>query len=118
MQCVDLGGFEACDRDIEIILDQEVREGGESIAGQEHADAPNSLGLLRAHCERPRRRRAAEERDELAASHAGHGGADAGNGMRPSPARRSRVPPRGRSDASPAPAASARSSRPSRSRSG
>ena len=49
-------------------------------SGQEHADAPNSLGLLRAHCERPRRRRAAEERDELAASHAGHGGADAGNG--------------------------------------
>ena len=29
MQCVDLGGFEACDRDIEIILDQEVGEGGE-----------------------------------------------------------------------------------------
>ncbi len=41
-----------------------------------------------------------------------------GMAMRPSPARRSRVPPRGRSDASPAPAASARSSRPSRSRSG
>ena len=34
--------------------------------GQEHADAPHPLGLLRARRERPRRRRAAEQRDELA----------------------------------------------------
>ena len=32
----------------------------------EHADAPHPLGLLRARRERPRRRRAAEQRDELA----------------------------------------------------
>ena len=37
--------------------------------GQEHADAPHPLGLLRARRERPRSRRAAEQRDELAASH-------------------------------------------------
>ena len=35
---------------------------------QEHADAPHALGLLRARRERPRSRRAAEQRDELAAS--------------------------------------------------
>ena len=35
---------------------------------QEDADAPHAVGLLRARSERPRRR-AAEERDELAASH-------------------------------------------------
>ena len=34
---------------------------------QQHADAPHLLGLLRARRERPRRRRAAEQRDELAA---------------------------------------------------
>ena len=34
--------------------------------GREHADAPHSLGLLRARRERPRCRRAAEQRDELA----------------------------------------------------
>ena len=33
---------------------------------QEHADAPHPLGLLRARRERPRSRRAAEQRDELA----------------------------------------------------
>ena len=32
----------------------------------EHADAPHALALLRARRERPRRRRAAEQRDELA----------------------------------------------------
>ena len=32
----------------------------------EHADAPHPLRLLRARRERPRRRRAAEQRDELA----------------------------------------------------
>ena len=35
-------------------------------AGNEHADAPHSRGLLRARRERPRDRRAAEQRDELA----------------------------------------------------
>ena len=35
--------------------------------GQEHADAPHPLGLLRARRQRPRRRRAAEQGDELAA---------------------------------------------------
>ena len=34
---------------------------------REHADAPHPLALLRARRERPRRRRAAEQRDELAA---------------------------------------------------
>ena len=42
--------------------------------GHEHADAPHPLGLLRARRERPRRRRAAEQRDELAPSHVEHGG--------------------------------------------
>ena len=37
--------------------------------GQEHADAPHPLALLRARRERPRRRRAAEQRDELAPLH-------------------------------------------------
>src|SRR5262249_24759259 len=36
---------------------------------QEHADAPHALALLRAPRKRPRRRRAAEQRDELAALH-------------------------------------------------
>ena len=35
----------------------------------EHADAPHPLGLLRARGERPRGRRAAEQRDELAPPH-------------------------------------------------
>src|SRR5262249_21655046 len=35
----------------------------------EHADAPHPLALLRARCERPRRRRAAEQTDELAPFH-------------------------------------------------
>ena len=41
------------------------------IRGQvhEHADAPHPLGLLRVRRERPRRRRAADQRDELAPSH-------------------------------------------------
>src|SRR5262249_27651967 len=39
----------------------------------EHADAPHPLALLRARRERPRSR-AAEQRDELATSHLGHGG--------------------------------------------
>src|SRR5882672_4713801 len=33
------------------------------------ADAPHALALLRTRCEGPRRRRAAEKRDELAAPH-------------------------------------------------
>jgi hypothetical protein len=37
------------------------------IDGHEHADPSHPLALLRAHRERPRRR-AAEQRDELAAS--------------------------------------------------
>ena len=37
--------------------------------GQEHADAPHPLGLLRARRKRPRGRRAAEKRDELAPFH-------------------------------------------------
>ena len=37
--------------------------------GHKHADAPHPLGLLRARRERPRRRRAAEKRDELAPLH-------------------------------------------------
>src|SRR5262245_18699817 len=37
--------------------------------GREHADAPHPLALLAARRERPRRRRAAEQRDELAPSH-------------------------------------------------
>ena len=41
------------------------------VRGQvrEHADAPHSLGLLRPRRERPRRRRTAEQRDELATFH-------------------------------------------------
>src|SRR5262245_7023186 len=35
----------------------------------QHTDPPHPLALLRAPRERPRRRRAAEERDELAAFH-------------------------------------------------
>src|SRR5262249_38279129 len=35
----------------------------------QHADPPHALGLLRPRRERPRRRRAAEQRDELAALH-------------------------------------------------
>src|SRR5262249_42350946 len=37
--------------------------------GHKHADAPSTLRLLRARRERPCRRRAAEQRDELAAFH-------------------------------------------------
>ena len=37
--------------------------------GRKHANPPDSVGLLRARRERPRRRRAAEQRDELAALH-------------------------------------------------
>jgi hypothetical protein len=36
---------------------------------EEHADAVDAPGLLRACAERPRRRRAAEKRDEFAPSH-------------------------------------------------
>src|SRR5262249_46795139 len=35
----------------------------------EQADAPHAIGLLRARHQRPRRRRAADKRDEVAASH-------------------------------------------------
>jgi hypothetical protein len=38
-------------------------------AGQEHADTPHPLRLLRTRGEGPRNRRAAKERDELAADH-------------------------------------------------
>jgi hypothetical protein len=37
----------------------------------EHADAPHALTLLCARRQRPSRRRAAEQRDELAAPHVG-----------------------------------------------
>src|SRR5262249_16247759 len=40
---------------------------GLRVKRDQHADPP---GLLRPHCERPRSRRAAEQRDELAALHA------------------------------------------------
>src|SRR6516164_5934500 len=39
----------------------------------QHSDAPHPLGLLRAHRERPRDCRAAEQRDELASSQGWHG---------------------------------------------
>src|SRR5262249_31003884 len=43
---------------------------GTEIADTAHdADAPHSLGLLRARCERPRGHRAAEQRYELAPLH-------------------------------------------------
>ena len=53
---------------------QECREAGlrfRIVRGRahEHADAPHPLGLLRARRERPRGRRAAEKRDELAPLH-------------------------------------------------
>src|SRR5262245_36120592 len=38
-------------------------------SGQEHADAPHALAPLRPRGERPRSRRHAEQRDELAADH-------------------------------------------------
>src|SRR5215472_16076733 len=41
---------------------------------QQHTNPPHPVTLLCARRERPRRRRAAEQRDELASSHAGHGG--------------------------------------------
>ena len=40
--------------------------GSSAVEMHEHADAPHPLGLLRARRQRPRRRRAAEQRDELA----------------------------------------------------
>ena len=43
---------------------------GSSARHDEHADAPHPLGLLRTRRERPRRRRAAEKRDELAPARA------------------------------------------------
>src|SRR6516162_2837448 len=46
----------------------------------QHADAPHTLSLLRAHCYGPRRRCAAENRDELAASHSITSSARARNG--------------------------------------
>src|SRR5262245_55888119 len=39
---------------------------------QQHADPPHALGLLRARRERPRHRRAAEQRDELAPPQVDH----------------------------------------------
>ena len=56
---------------------QERRDAGLSfriVRGQvhEHADAPHPLALLRARRERPRSRRAAEQRDELAPLHVDH----------------------------------------------
>ena len=41
---------------------------GVHARARDHADAPHRSGLLRPRRERPRRRRAAEQRDELAAS--------------------------------------------------
>src|SRR5262249_38919908 len=40
--------------------------------GQEYADVTHPLGLLRARCERPRRRCAAEKRDEIAPLYPNH----------------------------------------------
>src|SRR5262249_8177814 len=53
---------------------RERRDLGERIRivrapAHEHADAPHPLGLLRARRERPRSRRAAEQRDEPAPLH-------------------------------------------------
>src|SRR5262249_57609964 len=45
----------------------------------QQADAPHALTLLRARRERPRQRRAAEERDELAALHSITSSASASN---------------------------------------
>jgi hypothetical protein len=43
---------------------------GTALRGpQQHADPPHALALLRARRELPRRRRAAEKRDELASFH-------------------------------------------------
>jgi len=42
--------------------------------GRQHGDPANSVGLLRARRERPCRSRAAEKRDEFAASHVEHRG--------------------------------------------
>src|SRR5262245_22047108 len=49
----------------------ERRELGTASGGtaREHADAPYPLALLRAPCQRPRRRRAADKRYELAPPH-------------------------------------------------
>src|SRR5215831_17772604 len=56
---------------------QERRDAGLTLwivrHGHEHADPPHSLALLSACGERPRRRRAAEQRYELASSHVEHG---------------------------------------------
>src|SRR5262249_5026704 len=41
---------------------------------RQHADPPHPLGLLRARRQRPRNRRAAEQRYELATLHVEHGG--------------------------------------------
>ena len=43
--------------------------GSSAACAHEHADAPHPLALLRARRERPRSRRAAEQRDELAPLH-------------------------------------------------
>ena len=40
------------------------------VEGDEHADMPNAVRLLRTRRERPRDRRAADQRDELAPFHA------------------------------------------------
>src|SRR5262245_10214703 len=41
---------------------------------QQHSYTAPAFGLLRARCDRPYRRRAAEQRDELAPSYVEHGG--------------------------------------------
>ena len=43
--------------------------GSSAVNGSQHTNAPHPLGLLRARGERPRSRRAAEQRDELASLH-------------------------------------------------
>src|SRR5215475_2640063 len=49
--------------------DDSLRQGIGFVERHEHADAPDPPVLLRARRERPRRRRAAEQRDECAALH-------------------------------------------------
>jgi hypothetical protein len=48
------------------------------VARHEHADAPHAVSLLRPRRKRPRRRRAAEKRDDIAPSHFATQGHQAG----------------------------------------
>jgi len=58
----------------------------------QHADAPHLVGLLRVRRERPCRRRATEERDEVAASHLAPKPGDRPVNRRPNDTTRRRAP--------------------------